>query len=168
MRLKNINKTTYRKNLNKLIVAIIIALAVGSLAIAQLLITLFTDRQGSHFALNLTGVAVTAAGIAWCLNRFRHHSAMREIVYVWNLKQELNRIYRKSRKINAAIETGDKDAMTVLNFSHHGSKQLYQLDDNTVTLEDLEKASQQLKQTMEEHGYEISVEDYHSGLLKRF
>lgn len=168
MRLENINKKTYRKNLNKLIVVIIIALAVGSLGVSQLLIFMFTDRQGSHFALNLTGVAVTAAGIAWFLNRIRHHSAMREIVYVWNLKQELNRIYRKSKKINAAVETGDKDAMTALIFSHHGSKQLYKLDDNTVTLEDLEKASQQLKQTINAHGYEISVEDYHSELLKKF
>ena len=62
---------------------------------------------------------------------------MVEVVYVWDLKQQLNKIRRKQRKIEAAIENNDKDAMIIMNFMLHGSKQLYELDDNTITMDDL-------------------------------
>lgn len=141
---------------------------MGAIGVSQLLIFLFTDRQGSHFALNLAGLAITVVGITWMLNRYRHHRALYEVVYVWNLKQELNRIHRKLRKIKSAVDRGEKEAMVILNFSYHGSRQLYQLDDNTVTLEELEQSMSRLDQTVAEYGFDISVDDYDSGLLKKY
>lgn len=40
-------------------------------------------------------------------------------------------------KIKAAAQQGDVNAMIVLNFSYEGSEQLWQLDDNTLMMEDL-------------------------------
>lgn len=167
MQLHEIDKKTYRKNLNRLIVALILTLAIGSLAISQLMIYLFTDRIGSHFSLNLLGTLLTVIAIAWALNRYRNHPAMREIVYVWELKQELNRIYRKLKKIKVGVAAGDRDAMTVLYFSYLGSRQLYTLDDNTLTMNELEKSLRELEDTIAAHGYQISIEDYRPELLQR-
>ncbi|HFD86494.1 MAG TPA: DUF3087 domain-containing protein [Gammaproteobacteria bacterium] len=167
MQLQEIDKQTYRKNLNRLIVILILTLAIGSLAISQLMIYLFTDRVGSHFSLNLLGSFLTLAAIAWALNRYRNHPAMREIVYVWELKQELNRIYRKLRKVKAGVAAGDRNAMIILYFSYLGSKQLYTLDDNTLTMDELNKSLQELEETIAAHGYKISIEDYHPDLLKQ-
>ena len=168
MELKSIEKTTYRKNLNRLIIALITFLTIGSIGISQLLIHVLTDAKGNHFALNLTGVAITAATIVWLLNRFRDHPTLYEIVYVWDLKQELNRISRKLKKLQAAVDAGDKDAMIIMNFSYHGSRQLYELDDNTITLDQLENSLQQLERTIQQYGFHISLEDYQPGMLKKY
>ncbi len=168
MQLQQIDKKTYRRHLNRLIVALIILLTLGSLGIAQLLIFLLTDRSGSHFWLNLLGVAVTAGTLAWLLHRFRGHPWMREIVYVWDLKQELNRITRRLRKVREGVERGEKAAMIILNFSYRGSRQVYQLDDNTITLEELDKSIAELEQTIAAHGFEISVSDYDPEMLVKY
>jgi hypothetical protein len=168
MQLQEIDKTTYRKHLNRLIVALILFLALFSLGISQLMIHLFTDGVGSHFKLNLLGTGITTALIVWLLNRYRNHPAMHEIVYVWDLKQELNRIYRKLKKVKAGVEAGERDAMIILNFSYRGSRQLYTLDDNTITIDELNQQLQALEKTIEDHGYDISVEDYRPELLQKY
>ena len=168
MQLQPIDKKIYRRNLNRLIIAMIIFLALGSIGIAQALIYLFTDRSGTHFWLNLFGVAATAIIIATLLHRFRSHPWMREIVYVWDLKQELNRITRRLTKVLAGVERGEKAAMTILNFSYQGSQQLYQLDDNTITLDDLDKSIAELEQTIAAHGFHISLSDYDPAMLARY
>ena len=168
MQLQQIDKKTYRRHFSHLIIALIVLLALGSLGIAQLLIFLLTDRSGSHYWLNLLGVAITAATLAWLLHRFRGHPWMREIVYVWDLKQELNRITRHLKKVREGVERGEKAAMTILNFSYRGSRQVYQLDDNTITLDELNKSITELEQTIAAHEFEISVSDYDPEKLVKY
>jgi hypothetical protein len=93
---------------------------------------------------------------------------MKEVAYVWDLKQALNLIYRKNRKLLAAAEKGNADAMLALQFSYQGSRQLWQLDDNTITINSLNTAQAQLDKWVEEFGVTLDISHYDSELLKAF
>ena len=114
MQLIQIDKARYRKHLNRVIIGCGLALAAGSLAISQTLIALFPDESGSHFHWNLLGVIVTSITIGWALNKYRGHDYMTEVVYVWELKQALNKITRKMAKLKAAGREGDPQFITVM------------------------------------------------------
>ncbi len=132
------------------------------------LIRLFPNPDGSHFFHNAVGSLLALFIIIVVLKKKKQHPYMDEVAYVWDLKQELNRIYRKSRKLKLGIDDGNREAMIVMNYSHAGSKLLYELDDNTLTMSELNKTADELRETIEKCGYEVSVEDYHSDLLKHF
>ena len=168
MTLENIDKARYRKHFNRLMIAIIIALFALALSISQLLIAVFPNAEGSHFGHNLAGVITAGLIVASLVYKYRYHPAMYEVMYVWNLKQELNRIYRKQKKVLADVDAGNRDAMIIMNFSYQGSRQLYQLDDNTVTMDELEKSLAELKDKIEQSGFEINLEDYRSSLLEKY
>ena len=168
MKLQKIDKQLYRSRLNIVIVACIAVLAVSSLTISQALIFLFPSESGSHFHWNLLGVIVSAIGVVMTLIKLKTHPKMHEVVYVWELKQALNLIYRKKRKLDAAAEQGNADAMLALQFSYDGSRQLWQLDDNTITMDSLNKAQAKLDELVEEHGVTIDIANYHSEILKSF
>lgn len=137
MKLEKIDKARYRKHLNQVIVACIIVLVSGALGIAQLLIALFPSPDGSHFHWNLTGVVVTCLAIGAVLKHYKNHSYMTEVSYVWDLKQQLNQINRVTRQLKQAVDKGDVEAMQILNYAYAGSRLLWQLDDNTITMEEL-------------------------------
>ncbi len=137
MKLMAIDKRRYRRHLNRVFAGIAVALAVFAIGISTILIAVFSTPEAPHFWFNLAGVVIAAALVAALLQRLRSHPFMQEVVYVWDLKQVLNRIYRRERKLQAAVEAGDADALTVMNFFYRGSKQLYELDDNLVTIEEL-------------------------------
>lgn len=137
MQLEKIDKQRYRKHLNQIIVGSIIILAGCSLAIAQLLIALYPDPSGSHFHWNLTGVIITCLGMAFGFNKIKHTAYMTEVYYVWSLKQSLNLITRKLKSIKAAVEQNDPAAMQILHYYYQGCRQLWQLDDNTITIDEL-------------------------------
>ena len=125
MQLFEIDKTRYRKHLNIVFAGIAAALIVLGLGISTLYIRLFSTPEASHFWHNLAGVATAAGIVIYVLTRLRPQPFMREVVYVWDLKQQLNRIHRKQRKLEAAIANNDHDAMIILNFQYRGSKQLF-------------------------------------------
>ena len=122
MQLIEINKTRYRRHLNRVIVACITVLAVGSLTLSQALIALFPDESGSHFHWNLLGVIVSSVTIGWILHKYRTHDYMREVVYVWELKQALNKINRKMPKLKIAADAGNGDALLAIHYSYAGSR----------------------------------------------
>ncbi|NOH81469.1 DUF3087 domain-containing protein [Vibrio sp. RE86] len=168
MKLQKIDKQLYRSRLNVVIVSCIAALAVASLAISQTLIALFPSESGSHFHWNLLGVVVSAIGVVVTLSKLKSHPKMHEVAYVWDLKQSLNLIYRKKRKLDAAAEQGNADAMLALQFSYEGSRQLWQLDDNTITMDSLNTAQEKLDELAKEYGVDLDVSEYHSDILKSF
>lgn len=168
MKLQKIDKQLYRSRLNVVIVSCIAALAVASLAISQTLIALFPEESGSHFHWNLLGVVVSAIGVVVTLSKLKTHPKMHEVAYVWELKQALNLIYRKKRKLDAAAEQGNADAMLALQFSYEGSRQLWQLDDNTITMDSLNTAQEKLDELAKEYGVELDTSEYHSDILKSF
>ncbi len=168
MQLREINKIRYRKHLRMIFVSIVSALLIIAPGTSALFISLFSNPEASYLFHNLAGVVVAAAIVAFVLNKFRQHPYMFEVVYVWDLKQQLNRIHRKQRKIEAAIENNDKDAMIIMNFMHHGSKQLYELDDNTITMEDLLRKIQIHDKRMEAAGLSSLTDLYNPAMLDRF
>ena len=87
---------------------------------------------------------------------------------MWNLKKQLNLIYRKQHKIEPLIEDNNVDAMVIMNYMYQGSKQLYELDDNTITMSDLAIKARHLNTKLEEKQLKLTTDDYYSGLLGQF
>lgn len=137
MKLMDIDKKRYRRHLNLVFAGIAVALMAVAITSSAILIRLFSTPDEPHFWLNLAGVIIAAVVVIVLLQQLRAHPFMREVVYVWDLKQMLNRIHRKERKLNAAVERGEPEALITMNFFYRGSKQLYELDDNLVTIEEL-------------------------------
>lgn len=138
------------------------------MAISQTLIALFPDPSGSHFHWNLLGVVVTGASIGWMLNKYRKHPFMTEVVYVWELKQALNKITRKMRKLKEAAETGNVDAMLAMQYSYSGSRLLWSLDDNMIIMEELTIAQAELDTLAQKYNVSLDPDNYDDGLLKQF
>ena len=168
MKLRPVDKARYRRHYRIVFVAIVIELSVISIGCSALLISWLGSTNESHFTLNLAGFVVAVLSVAYTLYRFRNHPFMDEVVYVWNLKKQLNLIYRKQHKIEPLIEDNNVDAMVVMNYMYQGSKQLYELDDNTITLNDLAIRSRHLNTKLEEQGLKLTTGDYDSGLLGQF
>jgi hypothetical protein len=168
MKLRPIDKDRYRKHYRIVFAAIVIGLTVISLACSTLLISWLGSANDTHFTLNLAGFVIAVLLVAYSVYRFRDHPFMDEVVYVWNLKKQLNRIYRKQHKIEPLIEDNNLDAMVIMHYMYQGSKQLYELDDNTITLDDLAIKARHLDTKIKEQGLKLTTDDYHSALLARF
>jgi len=168
MQLININKARYNRHLKIIFAACAIGLAIGSLAISQLLIAFFPDVSGSHFHWNVLGVIVSALVIAYSLNRYRAHDFMTEVVYVWRLKQALNKIHRKTPALQAASLKGDTHAVLILHYSYAGSRLLWELDNNTLTMDELELKQAELDRLAEKYQCVPNVVDYKESLLRLF
>lgn len=168
MQLIEIDKSRYRKNLRIVFAAIAAALIALSLGSSTLIIRFFSTPEADHFWHNLAGVIFAAIVVAYTLNKLRHHPFMREVVYVWDLKQQLNRIHRKVNKIETKMEEDDHDAMIIMNYMYRGSKQLYELDDNTITMGTLNSKINVLTARMEEAGLSVSTDTYTPVMLEKF
>ena len=168
MQLTEIDKTRYRKHLRIVLAGITVALIIISLGTSTLLISFFSTPEVPHFWHNLTGVVTAAVIVVFILNKVRQHPFLFEVVYVWDLKQQLNRIHRKQRKLETAIESNDTNAMIVMNFMYRGSKQLYELDDNTITMEDLLRNALTLEKRMQAAGLSLSTNEYNPVMLDQF
>ena len=168
MQLREIDKARYRKHLRMVFAGIVAALLVITLGASTLFIYFFSSPEATHFWHNLAGVIAAAAIVIFVLNKLRQHPFMFEVVYVWDLKQQLNRIYRKQHKIEALVEENDHDAMIIMNFMYRGSKQLYELDDNTITMGVLLSKIRILDKRMEASGLSLSTDLYDPVMLDRF
>lgn len=168
MQLIDIDKARYQKHLKIVFISCAAFLAVSSLAVSQTLIALFPDESGSHFHWNLLGVVVSAFAVGWLLNKYRRHDFMREVTYVWELKQALNKITRKMPKLEKAALEGNRDALLAMQYSYAGSRFLWQLDDNTLTLDELAIKQLELDRLAEQFDVTLSVADYDEKILAAF
>lgn len=165
MKLRDIDKAVYSRRVKWVFAGMALALAVLALMFSTLYIRLFSTPDAPHFWHNLAGVATAAGVVIWTLNRLRDRPWLAEVAYVWDLKQMLNRIYRKQKKIEAAAEQGDANAMQILNFQLEGSRQLYLLDDNTITLDALLIKLEANKRRMEAAGLKVDDPELDPRLL---
>lgn len=168
MQLTEIDKTRYDRHLKIVFAGIAIALLVISLAASTLFIQLFSTAQAPHFWHNLAGVAVAVIVVVLVMGKIREHPYLTEVVYVWDLKQLLNKIQRKQRAIEVRVEANDRTAMIILNFQYQGSKQLYQLDNNTITMDDLLIKIQHLDKRMDAAGLNITSVNLEPALIEQF
>ena len=129
-----IDKQRYRQRLNRVIVIFVSGFALLALAIGGLLIALFSAPDADNFAYNLSGVAIALVVCGGFLNTFKDKPYFHEIMYVWQLKQLQNKIYRKLVKIKAAAKDNNIDALNILYFYYQSLQQVYLLDDNTLTM----------------------------------
>jgi len=168
MLLIEIDKSRYRRHLNILLAIGIGFLLLSSLGIAQLLIALFPAEQGTHFHWNLLGVILSVLIIVVAFNANKQHPFLHEVVYVLDLKHALNLISRKMGKLQQAARMGDKNALLALQFSYTGSRKLWLLDDNTITLERLESSQAELNALLLKYELTVDITQYNSELLKIF
>ena len=92
---------------------------------------------------------------------------MSEIYYVWRLKQQINRIIRKTKAINQAVERDDTIAIQVMDYFYKASRHLYELDDNTITLEEMSLKAAAIETKMRELGLESGA-DFQPDWLNRY
>ncbi|TEW53634.1 DUF3087 domain-containing protein [Psychromonas sp. RZ22] len=168
MQLTEINPERYRQRLNKVIFACIGTLTIGSLGISQLLILLMPSSEGSHFHWNLFGVVVTSLVVLITLLKLKSHDFFYEVSYVWDLKQALNKINRRIKKIEAAAKQGDTVAMQILHFSYSASRQLWELDNNTITLGHLASLEKKLQELADTHQVTLDINQYNSTQLANY
>lgn len=168
MKIRPIDKKRYSKHYKIVFSAIVMELIAVSLASSALLISWLSSPDESHFILNIVGVLVAVLLALYAVYHFRNHPFMEELVYVWNLKKQLNHIYRKQHKIEPLIEDNNVDAMIIMNYMYQGSKQLYELDDNTITMNDLAIKTRHLNTKHEERGLKLTTDDYYAALLDQF
>ena len=165
MELKHIDKAAYKKRLNQVQFGAVGALFVLGMGLAEVYRAIWADGESSTL-LNAAGVLTAVAILAGVFKMIRDKPWMEDILYTWQLKQELNRIYRHVRFVDAGVEDNNPDALKAHYFSLHGSKHLYQIEDNTLTVPELNEKIAELDNKLNELGLTISVSDYEPWLLE--
>jgi hypothetical protein len=182
MKLKEIDKKTYRTKLNQVIVGFIITFAILAVTFGAILIALFADifaveivnttlEQGetsSNFRYNFLGVILALLCCGVILQQLKDKPFFNEIYYIWQLKQVQNIIYRRLKKIKKASVDGDIKALVILRFYYASLEQLYILDDNTITMSSLKKDIAKLDQLIVEQEQVIDISAFTQELLKGY
>lgn len=174
MKLKHINKAEYRSKLSKTIRLFIICFAVISVALGQLLITIFAEpsivspadiEASSNFKYNLTGVILGLLFTSWLLYRNRNHEFLMDIFYIWQLKQVHNRIFNRLRVLEKAANDNEVNALIILNYYYTSIKQVHELDDNTLVSDELAIKADKIAEKISSLNLCISTEQYSDSLL---
>jgi hypothetical protein len=168
MKIESVDKARYRKHLNIVIAICIVGLTGLSLAISQSMILLMTDGEGTHFWINLFGVVAACLIVGAALSKNRQNPFMKEVVYVWDLKQALNKVQRKLKQVEAAKDQNDIDAIAIMAFYYKACRQLYTLDDNTITLSELTIKANALERQIEELNLNINNDELQTELLSKY
>lgn len=174
MKLQEINKVVYRKNLNVVTIALVASLVILSLLFGSGLIALFGEASTvsgeptGNFQWNLLGVVLAVIISVGTLMQFKGSPFLAEVYYVWKLKALHNRIYRKLKKIKSAAKEHDVNALIILSFYYHSLKLVYQLDNNTLTLNTLDKDLTELEETINKHNLSACAEQFDVSMLEQY
>ena len=174
MKLQKINKEEYRKKMNLLLVSLVGSLALFAIVFGSILIELFgsagsvTGEATGNFHLNVLGVILSVALNAFIASRVKGHNYFKEALYVWNLKQIHNQIYRKLKRIQPKAEQGDREALTILYFYYTTQKQVYDLDNNTLTIEAVRKSLDNIVELSEKWSIELDIKAFSKDLVAKF
>lgn len=207
MKLKEIDKKTYRKRLNIVIVSFISCLLALALIYGQVLIAAFgvdssaqtaslpneqvansalvtqsnvqefehesqvevgEVEQPTNFKYNFLGVLLSLLTCIFILHRLRNSDVFDEVYYVWQVKQQQNAIYRKLKRIKAGADNDDVTAFIILNFYYASLKQIYLLDDNTLTISKLNSDIAALEETLEGKNLTISTDQFETSMVTSY
>ncbi|SQD80626.1 DUF3087 family protein [Moritella yayanosii] len=171
MKLQQIDKVRYRKHLNMASIVATAMLIALALFYGQILIHFFGGADENNFKLNLAGVILGGISLLVIFKFIRRHPYLVEVMYIWDLKQANNKIYRKLHHVKMALSDSDNthiDAIIILNYYYAASKQQYHLDNNTLTMEGLMADIAKLDNLIAEKKLIISFNDYQPNLLKQF
>ena len=168
MQLINIDKTRYRKHLNIVIAGFIGTLLILALIFGQLLIIGFAQEGVNNFRYNLLGVVLSLFACAAILHTLKKSDFFIEIYYVWQVKQLQNLIYRKLKKVKAAVEHDDTNALIILSFYYQSLKQIYQLDDNTLTITKVVEDLNKVQEIIANKNLTVSAKHFDKKLLSSY
>ncbi|MGF1823207.1 DUF3087 domain-containing protein [Vibrio splendidus] len=174
MKLQKINKEEYRKKMNLLLVSLVGSLALFAIVFGSILIELFgsvgsvTGEATGNFHLNVLGVILSVALNAFIASRVKGHDYFKEALYVWNLKQTHNQIYRKLKRIQPKAEQGDREALTILYFYYTTQKQVYDLDNNTLTIKTVQQSLDNIMELSEKWSIELDIKAFSKDLVAKF
>ncbi|MBU2909253.1 medium chain reductase/dehydrogenase [Vibrio splendidus] len=174
MKLQKINKEEYRKKMNLLLVSLVGSLALFAIVFGSILIELFgsvgsvTGEATGNFHLNVLGVILSVALNAFIASRVKGHDYFKEALYVWNLKQTHNQIYRKLKRVQPKAEQGDREALTILYFYYTTQKQVYDLDSNTLTIKTVQQSLDNIVELSEKWSIELDIEAFSKDLVAKF
>lgn len=171
MQLIDVDKSLYKQRLNLITVLLVGALALLSVVFGSVLIAFFGAEQtatGStgNFHLNVIGVIGAVIICAVALSYLKTTAYFSEVYYVWRMKALQNRIYRKLKKIKIRANENDIEAIIVLYFYYHSLKQIYSLDNNTLTLPELETKINKLQQKIDSLAMSVDLEDFDVKFIK--
>ncbi|WP_153916667.1 DUF3087 family protein [Shewanella sp. TC10] len=174
MKLIAINKQLYRKQLNQLLIALVSCLALLSLGFGALLIAFFGKEvvagaeSTGNFHLNLLGVVLAVISCSLVMNIIKTKPFMKDIYWVWQLKQLHNKIYRKHAKIVAAANENQVEAITILLYYYRSQKLVFELDNNTLTLDTVNQNISGIETQIELLNLVITEDDFQSSLLDKY
>ena len=168
MQLMNIDKAIYRKHLNIVIVGFISTLLILALIFGQLMIMSFAEEGVNNFKYNLLGVILSLLACMAILHSIKTSVFFKEIYYVWQVKQIQNLIFRKLKKIKLAAKDLDQDALMILTFYYQSQQQVYELDDNTLTITTVNKDLNDLQEKISEHNLTIDIEQFDKKMISAY
>jgi hypothetical protein len=168
MQLQEIDKNRYRKHLNRIIVGFVASFTLLALVFGQALIYVFSTLEGDNFRFNLAGVLIALIVCGAILNKIKNSNLFVEVYYVWQLKQCQNQIYRKLKSIKKAASENDTAAIAILVFYYRSLKQVYELDDNTLTLNNIISELNKSITLAEENNLDLQIIQLDKNKLKNF
>jgi len=125
-------------------------------------------EQETNFRYNLLGVILALLANAAFMHSARKSDFFTEVYYVWQVKQLQNLIYRKINKIKAAAKAGEENALIILAFYYQSQVQVYELDDNTITLSSIKIKRDEITAAIEEHGFTTGSDQFKRALIKLY
>ncbi|EJC6746431.1 DUF3087 domain-containing protein [Vibrio vulnificus] len=172
--MRQINKEEYRKKGNIVIMAFLLAFACSAIAFSTLLIALFGNKEivegesTGNFVWNLLGVVIAFISTLSIMNQIKTHRYFDELLYVWKLKQTHLKIYRKLNILkNAAHNEHNEKAITILKFYYQTQQQVFELDNNTLTIKSVLNEQERIRQWEEGHRV-LNVSDFQDAWLNDF
>ncbi|MCR9599644.1 DUF3087 domain-containing protein [Vibrio alginolyticus] len=174
MEIKQINKDIYKKKVNLVIGGFVALLAISSLAFSTLLIVLFgntevvPEQSTGNFHWNLIGVVLAVATSLSLLNHIKTRPYMEEVLYVWKLKQLHNKIFRKLKSIKAAASNDNVKALTTLKFYYTTQRQVFELDNNTLTMSSVNKELEAFEQIEAAQSMSLDITGFEESWLDTY
>ena len=141
---------------------------VGALSISTLLILFLGNDEGSNFNLNLAGVIITIVILAIVASQVKSKPYFAEILYVSRLKFELSHINRKLKAIEKAAKNENTIALDILAFYYQATRQIWTLDDNTITMSELNTKESKFFEQVNQLNYQADANRYSRDLLAQF
>jgi hypothetical protein len=174
MKIVKIDKSQYRSVNNQVQIGLVVTLAVLSLVFGQLMIYFFGIKplagaeSTGNFHLNLTGVILALMVCSLLIRNLCKKPKFYEVYYVWQLKQLQNKIFRKLKSIQQAAKDNNRDALLILCFYYQSLALVYNLDNNTLTMSNVNNELDKLQKSIDAAGFSIDVDEFTPEMLKDF
>ena len=174
MKLRHVDKPQYRKMTNQVQFGVIAILAISSLVFGQMLIailssaTVVAGQPTGNFYFNFGGVIMGLMLCTLVVKHGRKKPQYADVYYVWQLKQLQNKIYRKLNAVQQAAADNNVNALTILCFYYKSLAVVYELDNNTLTMTEVNRQVSLLEQQIQDSHLSCNADDFSVELLSDF